>query len=223
MLLVSCSAATEPTVKNEDKDYTYVTKLPGASAFNAKYVTKAHELSPLTRYHFSVAVPRDWEVLDFTIKAEPEPNGFSELGVFRAPGAWQQSDAKPGAELTISTVNVQGNAMTAAAWLNDLIAKNVPNPEILETHTVKTADGEAIDMLLRYKDKDDTIMNRMAAFRKSDRIYLVSGSDTPNGYRDNAEVFYAAIATFKLKNEPSINPFYLAPPVAATGSAAVLP
>jgi hypothetical protein len=199
-LLVACGT---PAV-SDTADHAFITEMPNDSVFNAKYITKIHEISPIPRYHFQIAVPADWKVLDFILQNEPQPGGFGEMAVFRKPGPWETDDTIPAdAEITVTAINMEGDARDASAWLHDTIEKNVPEFEILQE---RTAEGAA-DILLRYKDANGSVMNRMMAFAEGDRIYLISGSDTANGYRDYAEVFFVAVATFALKNSPGSNPF----------------
>lgn len=167
-------------------------------------------LSPITDYHFTIAVPKGWQTLDVIAESEPPPGGFAEIGVFRQPGPWMENDfVEPMGEISVSVVNMTGDARWASVWMDDLLEKNLPGYELLERRDRETPNGTASDVLVRYNDGSQSIMNRLAAFRDGNTIYLVSGSDTVNGYRDNAEAYYVAIASFVLTSKPAtINPFY---------------
>lgn len=192
-------------------DYPYFTSMPSGQTFEEKYENLRHTLSPLKRYHYRIAIPKNWEKLDVILEKEPEPGAFAEMGVFRQPGAWMNGDqsATQEGEITVTVVNAQSEERWASVWMKDIIEKNVPNVEIMEERTVKNGADEAIDMLFSYKDEQRTIVTRMAAFREKDRFYVISISDTANGYRDMAEAFYVAIATFILEDNVKANPFYL--------------
>ncbi len=207
LVLVACSVGSGDASDNE-RTYPYFTTLPSAIVLETSYKKWRHTLSPIEKYHFDIIIPKDWEVLDFTADREPDPSEFLELGVFRQQGAWMNDDkATLNAEISVSIVNVIGDKRSAADWLEDTVVKNAPSYQILEKRSRETSEGDAADLLISYKAKDETVMNRIAAFRRGDMVYVVSGNDSPNGYRDNAEVFYTAIATFTLIADPEANPF----------------
>jgi len=208
LVLAGCSNSGNTA---EVQDYPYFTSMPSPQTFEEKYENLRHTLSPITRYHYRIAIPKDWETLDIILDKEPEPGAFAEMGVFRQPGAWMNGDqtAAQEGEITITAVNAQGNDKWASVWMKDIVETNVPNVQILEERTVKNGSDEAIDMLFSYKDNERTIFTRMSAFRKGDRFFVISVSDSANGYRDTAEAFYVAIATFILEEDSKANPFYL--------------
>lgn len=204
VLLVGCSGSD---IVNKERTYPYFSTMPSDETIEEYYQMRRHTLSPVEDFHFDILVPKDWEILDIVAQAEPAPNSFKEIGVFRQPGAWMNSDSAPqNGEISVSAVHAKENPIWASVWLQDAIATNSANYEILEKHTVETPRGDAVDMLVGYSDGKQQIMNRVAAFRDDNWIYVISGSDTVNGYRDIAEAFYVAIESFTLASGTE-NPF----------------
>lgn len=197
---VACNASTE-----EERSYPYFMSMPSELTIEEKYQRMRHNLSPITAYHFDITIPKGWVTLDTKLTEEPQVGGFAEIGTFRAPGAWMDNNgAEQGGEISVSTVNVTGEERWASVWLKELIEKNVPGARILEEQMIESPN--AADILLQYNDGTEVIMTRMAAFRDVNRMFVVSVSDNINGYRDNAEAFYVAIATFTPYEDRDLNP-----------------
>lgn len=207
LALTACSNSDKRTAE-EERLYPYVTSLPSKDVLDASYKQWRHTLSAGEDFHFVIIIPTDWEILDVKADSKPEPGAFKEIGVFRQAGAWMNDEnMAQNAEISVSVVNMVHDDRWASVWLEDTVVKNAPSYKILEKRTLETSDGNAADLLVSYKDKEETVMNRIAAFRRGDSIFVISGNDTPNGYRDNAEEFYTAIESFTLINDPEANPF----------------
>lgn len=207
LALAACSTSDTRTAE-EERLYPYVTSLPSRDVLDASYKQWRHTLSTEDEFHFVIIIPTDWEILDVKADSKPEPGAFKEIGVFRQAGAWMNDEnIEQNAEISASVVNMVNDDRWASVWLEDTVIKNAPSYKILEKRTLETPDGDAVDLLVSYKDKEETVMNRIAAFRRGDNIFVISGNDTPNGYRDNAEEFYTAIESFRLVNDPEANPF----------------
>lgn len=215
LVLTACSGETVDTIPKTESGqvFAFVTELPGAPTFKEKYNINVNTTSPIPAYHFQIGVPKEWIAANYSVKVEPEPGAFYEMGVYRIPGPWQTNkNAFPSAEIGVTVVNLEGDSRSAEEWLKAIIEKNLPNAQLREEKTIDTPSGKALDILLRYNDSSGTVINRMAAFRDGDKLYLISGSDNVNGYRDTAEAMYVAIVTFEIKGKLDANPFKVALP-----------
>jgi hypothetical protein len=208
VVLVACTSAQTPDPSAE-RSYPYFTSMPSPQALKENYQNNVHQLSPITAYHFNMLAPKGWQTLDVYLTEEPAPGDFTEMGVFRQAGNWMNDEkSAQNAEISVSVYNAANDNRSAAKWLEDTLTKNAPGLKILERHIVSTdKEGDAADFLAQYNDASGIIMNRIMAFKKDDKIYVVSGSDTINGYRDIAEAFYTAIGSFQLVADPNANPF----------------
>lgn len=202
LFTLACNAASD-----NERTYPYFLSMPSDLTLKEQYQNMRHNLSPLTAYHFDITVPKGWITLDTKLQEEPQLGGFVEMGTFREPGAWMDNSAtEQGGEISVSTVNVTGEERWASVWLKELIEKNVPAARILEERDMETPN--AADILFQYNDESEVIMTRMAAFRDVNRMFVVSVSDSLNGYRDNAEAFYVAIASFTPYEKRDVNPWF---------------
>jgi hypothetical protein len=206
--LSACVKKTD-TTKAVSQTYPYVTSMPSSGTLNSVYKRWRHTLSPIDAYHFDIVIPKDWQILDTKAAADPSPGNFTEMGVFRQPGDWMNDEkAEQNAEISVSVYNAKGDKRTAAQWLEDTIVKNAPSYEILQKNIAPAKKGDGMDMLVKYSNQNkEVIINRIAAFKLGDNIYVISGNDTAASYRDSAEAFYVAIESFSLITKPKTNPF----------------
>lgn len=180
--------------------YSFPTTLPSEQALDATYNRLRHDLSPLPEYHFQIMIPVAWKTLATKITKAPEKGGFDDVGIFREPGDWMKSDNAPiKGEISVSVLNVEGDKQTSVAWLEKILEKNAAGLIIVLNHrSIPSASGEVSDILIKYESSGETIISRLMALKRGDEMFVITGSDTEEGYKQTAEVFAVAVQTFKL-------------------------
>lgn len=204
LLMTACAASPSA----QSSDLPYFTSLPSKQTLEEQYRRIEHDLSPFEEYHVRMTIPADWQVTDRALSYHPVKDELAEIALVREPGEWMQDQsAQPRAEISVNVVNVQGSAQWPSIWLEKMLKKSTPGHEVLEKRTVSTRYGDAADLLVRYDFDGQKHIARMIAFRQNDDLFVITGSDTQNGYRDTAEALYTAVATADLVSAPGSNPF----------------
>lgn len=164
------------------------------------YILAKHDLSPLPAYHFYMQVPKEWKTLDVRLQKEPAKDALSDVAIFREPGDWMTDESAPiKGEIAVNVMNVAGDKQTPAVWLQSVLKKNLKGDfSVLNKRVTPSANGETPDILIVYHNKNEELISRMMAFRSGDNMFIVTCSDTKEGYAKNAEAFNVAISTFKL-------------------------
>lgn len=149
-----------------------------------------HTIAEDPTLHFTIALSKQWKMMDISIETLNDDNPLVTLALFRRTGS-------PEAEIEVTAAKIP-REVDPANWL----ALHLKNHyfKILQMRRLPSPTGDVGDTLSELTYKSRTSVARSLAIKDDSRVFAVHGQVEAHGYEKVAEEFYIAISKFNLLN-----------------------